>query len=146
LVSKIHVIFLLFILLHQHTLKRHASFMKQAITYQTTIHQTPYMKTNNNPFQITYVQTIQKSHSQKWTSYPKLHQYFNKWYEIRDWTSKVNGVSCWNIANYVAAIVKEDGCHVRVKEGCWCNICSPLTLSKKEATMVGCWWQPTSIV
>ncbi|KAI5589259.1 hypothetical protein BDE02_05G150400 [Populus trichocarpa] len=54
--------------------------------------------------------------------------------------------NCWNIANYVAAIVKEDGCHVRVKEGCWCSICSPLTLSKKEATMVGCWWQPTTIV
>jgi len=28
------------------------------------------------------------------------------------------GGDCWNIANYVAAIVKEDGCHVRVKEGC----------------------------
>jgi hypothetical protein len=41
----------------------------------------------------------------------------------------------------VAAIV-----HVRVKEGCWCSICSPVTLSKKEATMVGCWWQPTTIV
>jgi hypothetical protein len=53
---------------------------------------------------------------------------------------------CWSIANYVAAIVKEDGCHVRVKEGCWCSICSPLTLSKKEATMVGCWWQPTTII
>jgi hypothetical protein len=53
---------------------------------------------------------------------------------------------CWNIANYVAAIVKEDGCHVRVKDGCWCSICSPLTLSKKEAAMVGCWWQPTTIV
>jgi len=52
----------------------------------------------------------------------------------------------WNIANYVVAIVKEDGCRVRVKEGCWCSICSPLTLSKKEATMVGCWWQPTTIV
>jgi hypothetical protein len=56
------------------------------------------------------------------------------------------GGDCWNIANYVAAIVKEDGCHVRVKESCWCSICSPLTLSKKEATMVGCWWQPTTIV
>jgi len=52
---------------------------------------------------------------------------------------------CWNIANYVAAIVKEDGCHVRVKEGYWCSIYSPLTLSKKKATMVGCWWQPTTI-
>jgi len=45
----------------------------------------------------------------------------------------------WNIINYVAVIVKEDGCHVRAKEGCWCNICSPLTLLKKKATMVGCW-------
>ena len=54
--------------------------------------------------------------------------------------------TCWNIANYVAAIVKEDGCHVRVKEGCWCSIYSPLTLSKKEAIMVGYWWQPTTIV
>ncbi|KAL3612854.1 hypothetical protein D5086_003874 [Populus alba] len=43
-------------------------------------------------------------------------------------------VTCWNIANY-AAIIKEDGCHMRVQKGCWYNICSPLTLSKKEATM-----------
>jgi hypothetical protein len=56
------------------------------------------------------------------------------------------GCFCWNIANYVAAIVKEDGCHVKVKEGCWCSIYSPLTLSKKEAIMVGCWWQSTTIV
>jgi len=55
-------------------------------------------------------------------------------------------LDCWNISNYVAAIVEEDGCYVRVKEGCWCSICSPLTLLKKEATMVGCWWQPTTIV
>jgi hypothetical protein len=68
--------------------------------------------------------------------------------EARGQIAHINGKGgdCWNIANYVAAIVKEDGCHVRVKKGCWCNICSLLTLSKKEATMVSCWWQPTTIV